>query len=157
NRDGQRYPHSPEARGGEVVEGLITFPEAIGIHFVLSSIGRQDGVTRQYLTHDAQGSRWGQSYPTGTYRRLLTLPEGDQVSRAPAPTRCQQGRQGLQSSANIPDKFLGWVKQPVLVRHTVDVQYTLVIRPTPGLEQLDNIEAKRENQVTLGDQLMAGL
>jgi hypothetical protein len=49
------------------------------------------------------------------------------------------------------------MKQPVLVRHAVDVQYTLVIGPTPRLEQLDNIEAKRENQVTLGDQLMTGL
>ena len=62
----------------------------------------------------------------------------------------------MQSSTNIPNEFLGWVKQPVLMRHAVDVQYTLVIWPTPRLEQLDNIEAKRENQVTLGDQLMTG-
>src|SRR4029453_16150380 len=100
---------------------------------------------------------WGQPYPTGTHRRLLALPEGDQVSRAPAPTWCQQGRQGLQRSANVPNELLGWVKQPVLVRQAVDVQYTLVIWPTPRLEQLDNIEAKRENQATLGDQLMTGL
>ena len=63
----------------------------------------------------------------------------------------------MQSSANVPNEFLGWVKQSVLMRHAVDIQYPLMIRPTPRLEQLDNIEAKRENQVTLGDQLMTGL
>jgi hypothetical protein len=63
----------------------------------------------------------------------------------------------LQSSTNIPNEFLDRVKQPVLMRYTVDVQYTLVIRPASRLEQLDNIEAKREYQVTLGDQLMTGL